>query len=72
MASGISVKVQTERSQHANKKLAACLIWHKLRELVEQEQLQQRSERRLAHHVLERGAAQLVFKGPAFKRTNIS
>lgn len=68
VASGISVKVQTERSQYANKKLANLLIAQKLAALDEQQVLQQRGQRRLAHYDLERGAAQMVFKGLNFKR----
>jgi peptide chain release factor len=68
VTSGISVKVQTERSQYANKKLANLLIVQKLAALNEQQALQQRSERRIAHHDLTRGAAQIVFKGWDFKR----
>nr|WP_315468919.1 peptide chain release factor H [uncultured Undibacterium sp.] len=68
VASGISVKVQTERSQYANKKLATMLIAQKLATLNEQQALQQRCERRIAHHDLTRGAAQMVFKGWNFKR----
>lgn len=68
VATGISVKVQTERSQFANKKLARLLIEKKLIELDEQRGQQQRSELRNAHHSLERGGAQLVFKGREFRR----
>nr|WP_315476882.1 peptide chain release factor H [uncultured Undibacterium sp.] len=68
MASGISVKVQTERSQYANKKLAQLLIAQKLAERDEQQALQQNRDRRLSHFELERGRAGLVFVGPEFKR----
>lgn len=68
IASGISVKVQSERSQYANKKLAQLLIVQKLAELDEQQAFQQSRERRLSHFELERGAARLVFVGPEFKR----
>jgi peptide chain release factor len=68
MASGISVKVQTERSQYANKKLAQLLIAQKLAERDEQQALQQNRDRRLNHFELERGRAGLVFVGPEFKR----
>ncbi len=68
IASGISVKVQTERSQYANKKLANLLIAQKLAALDAQQARQQRGQRRLAHYDLERGAAQMVFKGLNFKR----
>jgi peptide chain release factor len=68
IASGISVKVQTERSQYANKKLAQLLIAQKLAERDEQQALQQNRDRRLSHFELERGRAGLVFVGPEFKR----
>lgn len=68
LASGISVKVQTERSQYANKKLAQLLIAQKLAERDEQQALQQNRDRRLSHLELERGGAGLVFVGPEFKR----
>lgn len=68
IASGISVKVQTERSQYANRKLANLLIAQKMAALDAQQARQQRGQRRLAHYDLERGAAQMVFKGLNFKR----
>lgn len=68
LASGISVKVQTERSQYANKKLAQLLIAQKLAESDEQRALQQNRDRRLSHFELERGGAGLVFVGLEFKR----
>lgn len=68
LASGISVKVQTERSQYANKKLAQLLIAQKLAERDEQQALQQNRDRRLSHFELERGGAGLVFVGLEFKR----
>jgi peptide chain release factor len=66
IASGISVKVQTERSQHPNKKLAAMLIAQKLSEIREQAENKERSERHQSHYGVERGAAKLVFRGDAF------
>ncbi|MBR7745926.1 peptide chain release factor H [Undibacterium baiyunense] len=68
LASGISVKVQTERSQYANKKLAQLLIAQKLAERDEQQALQQNRDRRLSHFELERGGASLVFVGLEFRR----
>lgn len=67
-ASGISVKVQSERSQHANKKLAALLIVHKLAEQGEQAERQQRAEQRMAHHEVERGNPVRTYKGERFER----
>lgn len=67
LASGISVKVQTERSQHANKRLAVLLIARRLAQRAEQKDQKQRAERRLLHHQLERGNPQRTFKGERFE-----
>lgn len=67
LATGISVKVQTERSQHANKRLAKALLAHKLAELREKQVSAQAQERWLAHLQLERGNPVRVFKGERFK-----
>ena len=65
VATGISVKVQTERSQHANKRLAVLLIAHRL---ASHEQARaQRARRRQFHHEVERGSPKRVFKGAAFE-----
>jgi peptide chain release factor len=69
VATGISVKVQTARSQHANKKLAALLITQKLAEITEEAADQERSGRHLSHNDVERGAAKLVFRGENFTLT---
>jgi peptide chain release factor len=68
LATGISVKVQTERSQFANKKLASLLIAKKLLDRDEQKQQQHRRSLRASHHDLSRGDARLIFKGTMFKR----
>lgn len=67
VATGISVKVQTERSQHANKRLAKALLAHKLAELREKQDNAQVQERWLAHWQIERGNPVRVFKGEKFK-----
>ena len=67
VATGIRVKVQTERSQHANKRLAKALIAHKLAELQNQQDHAQTQERWMAHWQLERGNPARVFKGEGFK-----
>lgn len=64
--SGLSVKVQTERSQHANKKLARALLFHKLAGRASDAANAARSERWLQHYGVERGNAGRVFKGAAF------
>ncbi|MBW7983453.1 peptide chain release factor H [Enterobacillus tribolii] len=66
LASGISVKVQSERSQHANKRLARWLLEHKLKQVQQQQQAGIKAERRMFHHQLERGNPTRVFKGKAF------
>ena len=53
--SGISVKVMTERSQHANKRLAKALIAMKLQQLAEQSADAARHDRNQQHWSLERG-----------------
>ncbi|MFZ6658777.1 peptide chain release factor H [Undibacterium sp. TJN19] len=67
IATGISVKVQTERSQHANKKLAAQLLSNKIDEINEARQRDGKAERRMQHHDTERGNARRVFVGRDFK-----
>ncbi len=66
LVSGISLKVQAHRSQHANKQLAVLLIEKKLFEQAAQAEEEKRAQRRLAHHGVERGNEQLVFYGMKF------
>lgn len=65
--SGLSVKVQTERSQHANKRLARAWLACKLASLAQVVQDQGKAERRSHHHQVERGNATRTFKGEAFR-----
>lgn len=67
IASGISVKVQAERSQHANKRLAKALIAAKLAEHQQQRQAKTQKLRWQQHHQLERGNPIRTFKGRSFK-----
>ncbi|AUT50217.1 peptide chain release factor H [Achromobacter sp. AONIH1] len=67
VATGISVKVQTERSQHANKRLAVLLIAHRLASHEQARDAAQRARRRQFHHEVERGSPKRVFKGAAFE-----
>ncbi|GAB7129020.1 peptide chain release factor H [Silvimonas sp. JCM 19000] len=66
IASGISVRVQTERSQHANKRLALALIAHRLAERAEAADAALRAQRRQMHLALERGNPVRSFKGERF------
>ncbi|OTA16121.1 peptide chain release factor H [Xenorhabdus vietnamensis] len=66
IASGISVKVQSERSQHANRRLACLLLEHRIRQLQSMQQAQLKAERRLFHHQVERGSAVRTFIGMKF------
>ena len=67
IASGISVKVQSERSQHANKRLALRLIALKLEQLAERDAAGARAARRLLHHQVARGNPCRVFVGERFE-----
>ncbi|UUZ51935.1 peptide chain release factor H [Massilia sp. B-10] len=72
VASGLSVKVQSERSQHANKRLAAQLLASKLADLAAAATEQGKSERRLRHTQAERGNAARVFVGPRFVERSVA
>lgn len=63
LASGISVKVQSERSQHANKRLARLLIAWKLEQQRQNDDAALKSERRMFHHQIERGNPLRTFSG---------
>ncbi len=65
--SGLSVKVQTERSQHANKRLARALLACKLAAQAQDAAEHNRAQRRLQHHNVQRGNAARIFSGQAFR-----
>ncbi len=67
VASGLSVKVQSERSQHANKRLAGQWLAARLAALGQQAQDEDKAQRRLQHHQSERGNAARVFTGMDFQ-----
>jgi peptide chain release factor len=67
IATGLSVKVQSERSQHANKRLAGQLLAAKLAALGKAAEDEGKAERRLQHHQSERGNAARVFAGMDFR-----
>lgn len=63
---GISVRVESERSQHANKRLARVLLFQKL-EMLKQEQMTSQEKARWQQHLeLERGNPVKTFKGEKF------
>lgn len=66
VASGLSVKVQTERSQLANKRLAAQLLASKLHALAQGRADEHKAARRAAHWEAERGNPARVFTGLDF------
>jgi peptide chain release factor len=66
LPSGLSVKVQTERSQHANKRLARALLAHKLATLTEEAADAARRQRWRQHQGVERGNAVRTFVGERF------
>ncbi len=63
---GITVRVQSERSQHANKRLAVLLISRLLAQQTQQAAAEQRADRRMAHHQVARGDPVRVFRGEQF------
>lgn len=64
--SGLSVKVQTERSQHANKRLARALLAHKLATQADEAAGAERRQRWRQHQNVERGNAARTFVGERF------
>ncbi|MCF6441726.1 peptide chain release factor H [Pseudoalteromonas luteoviolacea] len=63
---GIAVRVESERSQHANKRLAKVLLFQKL-ELHKQKQMTLQEQARWQQHLdLERGNPVRTFKGDKF------
>ncbi len=64
---GVCVRVESERSQHANKRLAIILINKKLDDLADEQSASQTADRRMHHHSIERGNVKRVFKGEDFK-----
>lgn len=66
VATGLSVKVQTERSQHANKRIAGQLLAGKLAALAATRAEEGKAGRRLQHWNAERGNAVRIFSGLRF------
>lgn len=67
VASGISVKVQTECSQHANKKLAVLLLMYKLAQQEQQLQAKHIAAQHKHHHQIARGNSVRIFTQLDFK-----
>lgn len=63
---GISVRVENQRSQHANKRLAIELLELKYWEQKQVKDAESRSQQRMQHHTLERGNPTRVFHGLDF------
>lgn len=66
LASGLSVRVESERSQHANKRLASALLFQKLQQqqtVIANQQAQQRWQQ---HNALARGNPVRTFVGRRF------
>lgn len=62
LATGIAVKVMSERSQHANKRLAVALIGQKLDQLQEGQNNDAKAHRNKHHWSVDRGNPVKVFK----------
>ena len=67
VATGISVRIESERSQHANKRLACALILQKLGEAKQAQAEQDANARWQQHWDLERGNVVRKFIGDTFK-----
>lgn len=63
---GVSVRVESERSQHANKRLASALLFRKLEALKHEKMTQQEKLRWQQHWEVERGNPVRIFKGEKF------
>lgn len=67
IATGLSVKIESERSQHANKRLAKALLFHKLEYQQQADLCQQEKARWQQHWQVERGNPIKTFNGKNFK-----
>lgn len=65
-ATGISVRVESERSQHANKRLARALLFQKLETAKLEQMTEQEKARWQQHWEVERGNPVKTFKGEKF------
>lgn len=62
VATGISVKVMSERSQHANKKIAKELLAMKIQQQLDTQHESQKNKQHQQHTLIERGSAIRQFK----------
>ena len=62
VATGISVKVMSERSQHANKKIAKELLAMKIQQQLDAQHESQKNKQHQQHALIERGSAIRQFK----------
>lgn len=67
LSTGVSVRIQSERSQHANKRLAKLLLAHKLSLQAKSIEDKSTQAKWAAHWQLERGNPTRTFKGERFK-----
>ncbi|HEX4909479.1 MAG TPA: peptide chain release factor H [Permianibacter sp.] len=70
VGTGMSVKVQSERSQHANKRLALLLLAQRLDMQQQRATIAARNDRRLQARVMPRGNPSRRFVGPDFVADN--
>jgi peptide chain release factor len=64
---GTTVRMESERSQHQNKRLALVLLCHKLRQTNEAKKAEVKGELRMQHHQLQRGQPLRGFVGLEFR-----
>ncbi|MGC0120674.1 peptide chain release factor H [Pseudoalteromonas piscicida] len=69
IASGLSVRVESERSQHANKRVAKALLLQKLAAQADAEEMARDKARWQQHQALQRGNPKNTFKGNQFSPT---
>ncbi|WP_440054532.1 peptide chain release factor H [Pseudoalteromonas sp. T1lg65] len=69
IASGLSVRVESERSQHANKRVAKALLLQKIAEQSEAIEMVRDKARWQQHQALQRGDPKCTFKGNHFVPT---
>jgi len=66
IATGLSVRIESERSQHANKRLAKALLFQKIESKKLDDMTKQEKQRWQQHWDLERGNPVNTFHGPKF------